>query len=75
MPNFFFFPFSEFLVLSLTTAEDFLMDTREGENITLKCRFNEQQLSTEFSYYWARISGTSYENVAIGGVPLSSNYR
>lgn len=51
------------------------MDTREGEIISLKCRFNEQHLTNEFSYYWARISGTKYENVAIGAVPLASNYR
>lgn len=51
------------------------MDTREGENIALKCRFNEQHITSEFSYYWARISGTKYENVAIGKTPLSTNYR
>lgn len=51
------------------------MDTREGENINLKCRFNEQHGSNKFSYYWARISGTKYESVAIGNVPLDSNYR
>lgn len=52
------------------------MDTREGENIQLKCRFSEQhQMGKEFLYYWARFSGTKYENVAIGADPLSSNYR
>lgn len=61
-------------LVSLTKGEDFLMDTREGENIVLKCRFNEAQMTTDFSYYWARISGTRYENVAIGATPLSTNY-
>lgn len=51
------------------------MDKREGEDISLKCRFNEQHHANEFSYYWARISGTKYENVAIGPVALASNYR
>lgn len=52
------------------------MDTREGENISLKCRFTEQhQVGKEFLYYWARISGSKYENVAIGADSLSSNYR
>lgn len=51
------------------------MDTREGEDLTLKCRFNEQSISSEFTYYWARNSGTKYENVAIGNIQLSSNYR
>lgn len=67
--------FISFIVLALSTAEDSLMDTREGENILLKCRFSEQLESNDFSYYWARISGAKYENVAIGKVPLSSNYR
>lgn len=62
-------------LVSLAEGEDLLMDTREGENIILKCRFNEPQMTNEFSYYWARISGTKYENVAIGGTPLSTNYR
>lgn len=51
------------------------MDTREGEDLTLKCRFSEQHLPNDFSYYWARVSGTNYENVAIGQVQLSANYR
>lgn len=51
------------------------MDTREGEDLTLKCRFSEQHLPNDFSYYWARVSGTNYENVAIGQVQLSQNYR
>lgn len=64
-----------FTLLSFTNAEDFLMDTREGEDLTLKCRFNEQPIANEFSYYWARVSGTKYENVAIGQIQLNSNYR
>lgn len=62
-------------LISMTHGEDLLIDTREGEILSLKCRFNEQHLTNEFSYYWARISGTKYENVAIGAVPLASNYR
>lgn len=67
-------PITVISLVSLTKGEDFLMDTREGENIVLKCRFNEAQMTTDFSYYWARISGTRYENVAIGATPLSTNY-
>lgn len=62
-------------LITVTNAEDSLMDTREGEDLTLKCRFSEQHLSNDFSYYWARVSGTNYENVAIGQVQLSANYR
>lgn len=67
-----------FAVLSLISighADDFLMDAREGENILLKCRFSPQHSTDEFSYYWARGSGINFDNVAIGGVPLASNYR
>lgn len=71
---FLFFPIALSLV-SISRAEDFLIDKREGEDISLKCRFNEQPQTTDFSFYWARISGTKYENVAIGNVPLASNYR
>lgn len=74
----FSFFFHVFAVLSLIPrghADDFLMDSREGENILLKCRFNPQHSTDEFSYYWARNSGTNFENVAISGVPLASNYR
>lgn len=73
----YFFPnlFSVLSLVSVSHAEDLLMDKREGEDITLKCRFNEQHQASEFSYYWARISGTKYENVAIGHVALASNYR
>lgn len=71
----FLFLLSVFTLFSFTNAEDFLMDTREGEDLTLKCRFSEQPSTGEFSYYWARVSGTKYENVAIGSIPLNSNYR
>ena len=52
------------------------LDTREGEDLTLKCRFNEQHSDKEFTYYWARwTSALKFENVAIGGIQLNSNYR
>lgn len=70
-----FFLFTVLSLVSISRAEDFLIDKREGEDISLKCRFNEQPQTNDFSFYWARISGTKYENVAIGNVPLASNYR
>lgn len=75
--NFSLFQFIYFSALSLVSVadgEDMMMDTREGENISLKCRFSEQHNTNEFSYYWAHI-GTKYDNVAIGPNPLASNYR
>ncbi|XP_055680977.1 hemicentin-2-like isoform X1 [Lutzomyia longipalpis] len=57
-------------------AGDESLDTREGEDVTLKCRFNEQHSTNEFSYYWARWTvGNKYENVAIGNIQLNTNYR
>lgn len=55
-------------------AAEELIDTREGEDLTLKCRFNEQETSN-FSYYWARSTGSTFENVAIGNIKLNANYK
>lgn len=67
--------FSVSTFLTLISAAEELIDTREGEDLTLKCRFNEQQSKNEFSYYWARSAGANFENVAIGDVQLNTNYR
>ncbi|SPP78968.1 blast:Hemicentin-1 [Drosophila guanche] len=57
-------------------ADDSL-DTREGVDLVLKCRFTEHYDSTDFTFYWARWTccPTLFENVAIGDVQLNSNYR
>ena len=62
-------------VFTLAWAAEELIDTREGEDLTLKCRFNEQHTASEFSYYWARSAGANFENVAIGKIQLNTNYR
>jgi echinoid len=63
------------LLCSVTKADEFL-DSREGENVVLKCRFNEQQSFKEFSYYWARwTNAAKFENVAISGIQLNTGYR
>lgn len=62
-------------IITVTLAEDQL-DTREGEDVFLKCRFNEQHEQKEFTYYWARgTTDSRYENVAIGNTQLNTNYR
>lgn len=64
-----------FALLAVAHAVEEQVDTREGENLTLKCRFNQQrQRANEFIYYWSRWTGTSFENVAIGNVQLNTNY-
>lgn len=55
-------------------AEEQLIDTREGEDLTLKCRFSVQETSN-FSFYWARSAGANFENVAIGDIKLNTNYK
>lgn len=63
--------------MCLALGNDDALDTREGEDVVLKCRFSDQHTTSEFSYYWARrtTGGNSYDNVAIGDDPLSANYR
>lgn len=64
------------LTASLAVADESL-DTREGVDLVLKCRFTEHYDSTDFTFYWARWTccPTLFENVAIGDVQLNSNYR
>ncbi|KAH8372531.1 hypothetical protein KR200_004239, partial [Drosophila serrata] len=63
-------------LLSFASGDDSL-DTREGVDLVLKCRFTEHYDSTDFTFYWARWTccPTLFENVAIGDVQLNSNYR
>uniref|UniRef100_A0A182PQ45 Ig-like domain-containing protein n=1 Tax=Anopheles epiroticus TaxID=199890 RepID=A0A182PQ45_9DIPT len=66
---------STLLTLVTVVAADEIRDTREGETVTLKCRFSEQSAASDFSYYWARSTGNKFDNVAIKGVQLNTNYR
>uniref|UniRef100_U5ELA9 Putative echinoid n=1 Tax=Corethrella appendiculata TaxID=1370023 RepID=U5ELA9_9DIPT len=61
------------ILISFTLA-DKTLDTREGEDVTLKCRFSEQLSGKEYSYYWAR-NAAKYDNVGINGNVLNSNYK
>ncbi|KAH8248908.1 hypothetical protein KR032_004229, partial [Drosophila birchii] len=63
-------------MLASVSGDDSL-DTREGVDLVLKCRFTEHYDSTDFTFYWARWTccPTLFENVAIGDVQLNSNYR
>ncbi|XP_052853700.1 uncharacterized protein LOC128263067 isoform X2 [Drosophila gunungcola] len=64
------------LLIGLISGDDSL-DTREGVDLVLKCRFTEHYDSSDFTFYWARWTccPTLFENVAIGDVQLNSNYR
>ncbi|XP_067623295.1 neural cell adhesion molecule 1 [Eurosta solidaginis] len=70
-------------IIALTTYlpyaiyADESLDTREGVDLVLKCRFTEHYDSKDFSFYWARWNccPMRFENVAIGDVQLNTNYR
>ncbi|XP_041775008.1 hemicentin-1-like [Anopheles merus] len=62
------------LLLGLAMANK-TMDTREGEDVILKCRFNEHYSDREYSYYWAQQSPNKYDNVAIKGDTFNPNYK
>nr|CAD7575399.1 unnamed protein product [Timema californicum] len=50
-------------------------DTREGEDVTLECRFAPQLSSQNNTYFWGRTRSSTFENVAIQQAPLDPNYR
>lgn len=62
-------------VLSLVLSEE-QHDAREGEDVTLQCRFSPQSPPNDESltYYWVRTT-TVHDNVAIGNIPLQTNYQ
>lgn len=64
------------IVLVITThanGDDRSIDTRDGEDINLHCRFNKEYSNKNFIYFWSR-SSQKFENVAFDGKSLSSNY-
>lgn len=70
---------SIFTVLAIVTTangDDIAIDTRDGEDLKLECRFSPDYSSKEFLYYWARYSTTNrFENVAINQNSLSATYK
>ncbi|XP_073977737.1 contactin-2-like isoform X4 [Rhodnius prolixus] len=50
-------------------------DTREGEDVTLECRFSPQLTAMQPAYFWVRTNRRDHDNVAIQGTPLDVNYR
>jgi hypothetical protein len=71
----YFLVFSTVLVIATTAnGEDNQIDTRDGEEVTLQCRFNPDYSNRGFIYYWAR-SSHRFENVAVDEKSLSSTYK
>ena len=51
-------------------------DVREGQDVTLKCRFNNPALlSTGGQIYWMRQRNGEKDNVAIADTPFDRNYK
>lgn len=62
--------------MSIAALDEEVLDTREGEDVTLKCRFNEQHSPAEFKFLWTRMTtGPSFLNVAIDTTELNINYK
>lgn len=68
--------FSTFFVPGLVAAAaEEGKDTREGETVSLECRFPPQVASLNPTYYWLRTNKKKHDNVAIQSTLLESNYR
>ncbi|XP_060528040.1 hemicentin-1 isoform X2 [Cylas formicarius] len=63
------------LCMSPVHSEDVVKDTREGEDVTLECRFPPQTSRDSLTYFWIRQVKQTHDNVAIGELPLEANYR
>lgn len=60
---------------TFVSSEEGFRDTREGEDVTLECRFPPQTSRDTLTYYWAKKNKQTHDNVAIGDVPLDTNYK
>ncbi|XP_069704105.1 hemicentin-1 isoform X7 [Periplaneta americana] len=59
---------------SLVTEE--AKDTREGEDVTLECRFSPLSAGQDHpTFYWSRTNKQNKDSVAVHATPLDPNYR
>ncbi|XP_072939303.1 B-cell receptor CD22 [Epargyreus clarus] len=71
-------PFTLLLICSVgwTRAADEQHDAREGDDVTMQCRFALEPTAGEsLTYYWVRSTTSGHDNVAIGNIPLETNYQ
>lgn len=57
-----------------TTTED-TMDTHEGEDVTLECRFQPPPPGQTPTYFWLRTIRGRHDNVAVQQTPLELRYK
>ncbi|XP_039751706.1 hemicentin-2 [Pararge aegeria] len=63
-------------VFQYVRCEDEQHDAREGDDVTMQCRFALDPLPGEsLTYYWVRSTASGHDNVAIGNLPLETNYQ
>ncbi|XP_076065499.1 hemicentin protein echinoid [Oratosquilla oratoria] len=61
---------------SRSTRREESSDVREGQDVTLQCRFNHPTLLSGGQIYWMKQERNGQkDNVAIGEMPLGQNYR
>lgn len=68
--------FAGLAVFAVTNGNDELLDTKEGDDLNLRCRFTEKYSSKEFVLSWYKYTAFKpYDNVAYNDDPLNTNYR
>ncbi|XP_063822474.1 hemicentin-2 [Ostrinia nubilalis] len=72
-------PFTLLLICTVgwtASADDEQHDAREGDDVTMQCRFSlDHNAGDSLTYYWVRSTASGHENVAIGNIPLETNYE
>ncbi|XP_014362563.2 hemicentin-2 [Papilio machaon] len=70
-------PFTLLLFCAVCSAlpEDEQHDAHEGDDVTLQCRFSLPPGPDSLTYYWVRNTASGHDNVAIGNIPLETNYQ
>ncbi|XP_065215193.1 hemicentin-2 isoform X2 [Planococcus citri] len=69
----FYLVFKLFLVAVCTAQNS--KDAREGEDVTLECRFSPEITSPDTTFYWLRTNKKSQDNAAIKHTPLDPGYK
>ena len=64
-----------FCGLSYSARKEEAKDVLEGDNVILKCHFNDPRLLSDNVLYWMRTKHDEVDNVAIGDQALDANYR
>ncbi|XKL61368.1 hypothetical protein PGB90_008425 [Kerria lacca] len=61
--------------LSTSISAQNAKDAKEGENVTLECRFSAEITTPETTFYWLRTNKKSQDMAAIKATPLDPGYE